>query len=236
MGLLVSVIAPTYNESKNIPVLVRRIDRAMHKNRMNYEIIVVDDNSPDNTYGIAKNLAKKYPVRAFLRTKERGLSSAMYYGYKKARGNIVGWIDADLQHKPELIPDLVKAIRDEGYLMAIGSRLTKGGGVEGWSAYRRLVSLVGRILALPLTRVKDTQSGFFFIKPEVIEGVKLRTIGYKLGLEVMVKGKHEKKIKEVPYVFLHRSVGKSKMNVKTYVDYVKHVITLYAYKVRQLFV
>ncbi len=125
MGNLVSIVIPTYNEAKNVPVLVRRIDSAMRKAKMAYECIVVDDNSPDKTYDIAKKLSKKYNVRTFLRTKERGLSSAMLYGYKKSKGGIVGWIDADLQHKPELIPDLVRAITDEGYLMSVGSRLTK---------------------------------------------------------------------------------------------------------------
>lgn len=236
MGMLVSVITPTYKEAKNIPVLARRIHNAMTKAGMAYELIVVDDNSPDSTYEIAKELGNKYNVLAFLRTKERGLSSAMYYGFTKAKGEVVGWIDADLQHRPELIPDLVKAIRDEGYFMAIGSRLTKGGGVEGWEWYRRIVSWGARMLILPLTRVKDTMSGFFFIRPEVIQGVKLNLIGYKLGLEIMVKGKHQGKIKEVPYVFLHRSVGESKMNWKTYLDYVHHILKLYAYKIHQLFI
>lgn len=236
MKKLVSVIAPTYNEAKNVPVLARRIHNAMTKAGMPYELVIVDDDSPDGTYRIAKSLSKKYNVRAFLRKKERGLSSAMLYGFKKARGNVVGWIDADLQHKPELIPKLVKAITEEGYLMAIGSRLAKGGGVEGWEWYRRIVSWGARVLIWPLTSVKDTMSGFFFINPEIIKGIKLNTIGYKLGLEIMVKGKHDGRIKEVPYVFLHRSVGESKMGLKTYVDYVWHVLTLYAYKTKQLFV
>ncbi len=235
MGNLVSIVIPTYKEAKNVPILVRRIDAAMHKAKMAYECIVVDDNSPDGTYEIAKGLAKKYNVRAFLRTKERGLSSAMLYGYKKSKGSIVGWIDADLQHKPELIPELVKAITDEGYLMSVGSRLTQGGGVKGWALHRRLISWTARLIAVPLTSVKDTMSGFFFIRREVIEGVKLRTIGYKLGLEIMVKGKHQRKIKEVPYVFLHRSMGQSKMTWKTNIEYLKHVAFLYGYKIRALF-
>ncbi len=236
MGSLVSIVIPTYKEAKNVPILVRRIDAAMRKAKMPYECIVVDDNSPDGTYEIAKKLSKKYHVRAFLRTKERGLSSAMLYGYNKSKGDIIGWIDADLQHKPELIPDLVRAIRDEGYLMSVGSRLTKGGGVQGWAVHRRIISWGARLLVVPLTSVRDTMSGFFFIKREVIEGVKLRTIGYKLGLEIMVKGKHNGKIKEIPYIFLHRSLGQSKMTWKTNADYLKHVIFLYGYKIRQLFI
>ncbi len=79
-------------------------------------------------------------------------------------------------------------------------------------------------------------SGFFFIRRDVIEGVKLRTIGYKLGLEIMVKGKHNGKIKEIPYIFLHRSLGQSKMTWKTNVAYLKHIAFLYGYKIRQLFI
>ncbi|MEM4239793.1 MAG: polyprenol monophosphomannose synthase [Candidatus Woesearchaeota archaeon] len=235
MGMLVSIVIPTYKEAKNVPILIRRIDSAMHKAKMPYECIVVDDNSPDGTYEIAQSLSKKYNVKAFLRTKERGLSSAMLYGYNQSKGNIVGWIDADLQHKPELIPDLVRAIRDEGYLMSVGSRLIEGGGVKGWALHRRLVSWGARLLAVPLTSVKDTMSGFFFIRREVIEGVKLRTIGYKLGLEIMVKGKHQGKIKEIPYIFLHRSLGQSKMTWKTNVAYLKHIAFLYGYKIKALF-
>jgi dolichol-phosphate mannosyltransferase len=235
MAKLVSVVIPTYNESKNLPLLIPRIANAMQKAKMPYECIVVDDNSPDRTYSIAKKLAKKYNVRTFLRPNERGLSSAMLYGFNQAKGDIVGWIDADLQHSPELIPDLVRAITDEGYLAAVGSRLVRGGGVKGWALHRRFASWIARLMAVPLTPVKDTMSGFMFIRPEVIKGVKLRTIGYKLCLEVMVRGKHNNRIKEVPYVFIHRALNKSKMTWKTNADYLRQIAFLYAYKISRAF-
>ncbi|MEM4254082.1 MAG: polyprenol monophosphomannose synthase [Candidatus Woesearchaeota archaeon] len=235
MAKLVSIVIPTYNESRNLPLLIPRIDKAMQKARMHYECIVVDDNSSDGTYEIAKKLSKKYNVRVFLRTNERGLSSAMLHGFNHSKGDVVGWIDADLQHSPELIPDLVRAITDDGYLVAVGSRLVKGGGVKGWALHRRFISWVARLLAKPLTNVRDTMSGFLFIKPEVLKGVKVRTIGYKLGLEVMVRGKHNNKIKEVPYVFVHRAFDKSKMTWKTNLDYLRQIAFLYAYKIRKIF-
>jgi len=235
MAKLVSVVIPTYNESRNLPLLIPRIANAMRRAKMPYECIVVDDNSPDGTYLIAKKLAKRYNVRAFLRTNERGLSSAMLYGFNQSKGDIVGWIDADLQHNPELIPDLVRAITEESYMASVGSRLVRGGGVKGWALHRRFISWVARLLAKPLTGVKDTMSGFMFIKPEVLRGVKVRTIGYKLCLEVMVRGKHNNRIKEIPYVFIHRALNKSKMTWKTKMDYLRQIAFLYAYKINKLF-
>lgn len=230
MENLTSVIVPTYNEAHNLPTLVQRIDRAMRQERLNYECIVVDDNSPDGTYRTARELAADFPVRAYLRTKERGLSSAMLYGFQQASGEVVGWIDADLQHPPEIIPRLVATIVKDGYAMAVASRIVSGGRVKDWPWHRQFTSLCGRILVLPLTQVRDTMSGFFFIRPQIIEGLELIAIGYKLGLEIMVKGKHRGRIKEIPYTFCHRSVGESKMTWRTHVAYLYQVLLLYGYK------
>lgn len=234
MDVSVSIIIPTYNEASCLPELLRRIDDAMKRAGLSYECVVVDDDSPDGTFRAAEALAALYPLRVHRRTEERCLSSAMLYGLKRARGTVIGCIDSDLQHPPELIPLLVSSITEEGCRMAIGSRLVEGGKVEDWAWYRRLVSWCGRILALPLTRVKDTMSGFFFISPEVIDGVSLNTIGYKLGLEIIVKGNHGKNIKEVPYTFQHRHLGASKMSWKTHNAYLWQLMLLYAYKIRGL--
>lgn len=227
--MFVSIIVPTYNEAKNLPEFIKTIDTVMQKAKLPYECVVVDDDSPDGTYQIATDLSNKFNVRAFLR-KERGLSSAMLFGLQQAHGQIIGCIDADFQHNPEIIPELVRAIEKEEYLMSIGSRLVPGGGIRDWSLHRRLVSWGARAMVRPLTFVKDTMSGFFFIKPEVIQNVQLKTIGYKLCLEIIVKGKHNRRIKEVPYVFTHRKLGSSKMNFSTHLQYLRHIILLYLYK------
>jgi dolichol-phosphate mannosyltransferase len=223
---MISIIVPTFNESKNLPLLVKRIAKALGKER--YEIIVVDDNSPDGTFGIARALGKKYPLRAILRKTEKGLSSAVMRGFKEAKGEIIGVIDADLQHPPEKIPELIAEVR-KGYDLVIGSRLVKGGGVELWPWYRKAVSLGARLIALPLTGVRDTMSGFFFMRREVIKGVRLNPIGYKILLEVLVKGRY-KRVKEVPFIFMNRSLGASKLNAKVYIHYLRHLGRLYNYK------
>ena len=228
----VSIIIPTYNEAGCLAELFRRIDDVMKRASLSYECVVVDDNSPDGTFQAAEALAALYPLRVYRRTGEHCLSSAMLYGLKRAGGAVIGCIDSDLQHPPELIPPLVSSITEEGYGMSIGSRLVEGGKVEDWAWYRRLISWCGRMLALPLTRVKDTMSGFFFISPKVIDGVSLNTIGYKLGLEIIVKGNHDKNIKEVPYTFQHRHLGASKMSWKTHNAYLWQLMRLYAYKIR----
>jgi len=122
-----SVIIPTYNEAENIKMLIPRIHSVLNSN--SYEIIVVDDSSPDGTAEVAKKLSESYPVRVFVRNQKLGLASAIVHGFQKASGNILGVIDADLQHPPENIKDFIEKI-EEGYDIVIGSRYIKGGRIE----------------------------------------------------------------------------------------------------------
>ncbi|RME77245.1 MAG: polyprenol monophosphomannose synthase, partial [Planctomycetota bacterium] len=223
----ISIVIPTYKEKANLPVLVERIYKALVPLSTAFEMIVVDDNSPDGTFQIAQELAKQYPLRPFIRKEEKGLSSAMWFGFQKALGDIVGFIDADLQHPPEVIPQLVQPILEGKAMMTVGSRLVEGGGVEDWPWYRRWVSSAGRLLARPLTPVRDTMSGFFFLKKEVVQNVPLKIIGYKLGLEIMVKGNHQDQILEIPYIFQNRNQGDSKIGFSTYMAYLYQLFLLY---------
>src|SRR5512143_1382910 len=116
---LISVIIPTYNEQDNITPLVERLDKALAGHK--YEVLFVDDNSKDGTVSTIAKLAEKYPVKALVRLKERGLATAVLHGFNYAHGDTVLVMDADLQHPPEVIPQLIKAI-DSGADMAIGSR------------------------------------------------------------------------------------------------------------------
>ena len=226
---MISIISPTYNERKNIKTLIQRISQAMSGRR--YEIIVVDDNSSDGTVDIVKGLSIDYPVKLLVRNGKFGLASAILKGFELAKGNILGVIDADLQHPPEYMRDFVKAIEQDGCDVAIGSRYTNGGGIESWSKKRLLTSKVAVLLAKPLVRgIKDPMSGFFFLKRSVIEGVKLNPTGYKLGLEILVKGNY-RKLKEIPFSFKKRKNGASKLNNSEILSYLRLLSGLYLYKI-----
>jgi dolichol-phosphate mannosyltransferase len=229
---MLSIVSPTYNERENIGLLVERISQVMAGRK--YEIIVVDDNSSDGTAEIAKELSEVYPVKILVRNGKFGLASAILKGFELAQGSIIGVIDADLQHPPEYLLEFVKAIEQDGCDVVIGSRYTNGGEIEGWSKRRLLTSKIAVLLAKPLVRiVKDPMSGFFFLKRGVIEGVKLNPTGYKLGLEILVKGNY-RKLKEIPYAFKQRKNGASKLNKNEIMSYLRLLKELYFYKIRGL--
>ncbi len=224
---VISVVIPTYNERENLEELVKLIHENLKDKE--YEIVIVDDDSPDRTWELAQELSKSYPIRVIRRMNERGLATAVIEGIRNSRGNIIVVMDADLQHPPEKIPELVKPIEEGTADIVIGSRYVKGGGVREWNLIRRLISRGATLLshvAIPrLREIKDTMSGFFAIKKEVVEGVELKPRGYKILLEILVKGKW-KRVEEVPYIFGERQRGKSKLGKKQIIDYVKHLIAL----------
>jgi len=224
----ISVIVPTYNEAENIKKLIPMIDSVLED--YDYEIVVVDDNSPDGTAVVARKLAEMYPVSVLIREKKKGLASAILYGFMNASGDVLGVIDADLQHPPELLSEMAKKIKD-GYDIVIASRYVEGGGIEGWSFHRILISKVAILLARPLTNVKDPMSGCFLLKRKVIDGVNFNPTGYKLLLEILVKGNYEK-VAEVPYVFRERIHGQSKLGIGEILRYIRLLLRLYAYKIR----
>jgi len=229
---MISIVTPTYNERENIRLLIERISQVMSGRK--YEIIVIDDDSPDGTEEVAKELSKRYPVKILVRNGKFGLASAVLTGFKHARGNILGVIDADLQHPPEYLLEFVKAIEQGGCDVVVGSRYTNGGGIEGWSRKRLLTSKVAVLLAKPLVKgVRDPMSGFFFLKRSIIEGVRLNPTGYKLGLEILVKGNY-RKLKEIPYVFKQRKNGVSKLSKTEILSYLSLLKDLYIYKIARL--
>jgi dolichol-phosphate mannosyltransferase len=220
------LVIPTYKERDNIAPLVERIHRALSP--YDYEVVFIDDNSRDGTAEAVTALASRYPVRVVVRTDKRGLASAVVDGIGYARGDIIGVMDADLQHPPEVLPDLIKAIHD-GADVAVGSRYVKGGGCQGWSLTRRLISrgatLIVHVL-LPVTRqVKDPMAGFFMFRHSVVTGVTLNPLGYKILLEILMEG-NIGQVKECPFIFQTRSRGESKLSSKTQREYLKHVFSL----------
>jgi dolichol-phosphate mannosyltransferase len=222
----ISIIIPTYNERDNITPLVERLSKTL--NGRKYEILFIDDNSKDGTIDVIADLATKYPVKGIVRASERGLATAVLHGFKFAQGNIIGVMDADLQHPPEINADLIKAI-ENGADMAIASRYIPGGGVPNWGLLRRIISKGASSIAhlfLPTTRaVKDPMSGFFMFRGEGIDQVVFKPIGYKILLELLIMGKF-KKVVEVPFIFEDRSSGRSKMKAKQQIDYLKHIFSL----------
>lgn len=229
---MISIITPTYNESKNIERLVSEIHKSMKG--LNYELIVADDNSPDGTAEKVRSLSKKYPVKVIVRHANKGLAPAVVDGFKVARGNIIAVIDADLSHPPETLPKLIKAMEKSNADIVVASRLVSGGGTEDWPRSRKITSYLATGLAKPVTKIKDPMSGFFLLKKEVIHKAPLKARGYKILLEILVKGKYKKAI-EVPFIFKDRSAGQSKLTMKTNLEYLMQLLDLYIYKLKKIF-
>jgi dolichol-phosphate mannosyltransferase len=222
----VSVVLPTYNERGNLPIVVEEIDKNL-KN-YDYEIIVVDDNSPDGTWKVALELSKKYPIKLIRRYGKLGLASAVLIGFYNAEGDILICMDADCQHDPSVLNKMVKEI-ENGHDIVIGSRW--GGEVDdSWGIKRNIISKGATFLARSLTDVKDCMSGYFAIKREIIEKIKKwDLIGYKILLEILVKG-GDLKVKEIPIKFGVRKYGETKLNYKEIINYLHLVFKLYLWK------
>ena len=224
---LLTIVVPTYNERENLPVLARRVFAALAPQPC--ELFVVDDDSPDGTAAVAAELAATQPVRCVVRREERGLATAVIAGLRAARGEFVVVMDADLSHPPESIPTLLTALRDPRVEMAIGSRFVPGGRVDlHWPLYRRLNSLVARLLARPLTPVRDMMSGFFCVRRADLRLDGLRPIGYKIALELIVRHRW-RHVVEVPIAFADRAAGQTKLNVGEQLRYLRHLARLYAF-------
>jgi dolichol-phosphate mannosyltransferase len=226
-----SLIIPTFNEGQNImeivDVLSKSLDLIIPEN---YELIVVDDDSPDLTWVLACNLRPAYPqLRVMRRKTERGLSTAVIRGWQAARGEILGVIDGDLQHPPEILLQLWAEI-EKGADLAVASRNIKGGGVSKWSFARRFLSRGAQVIGLVIlpeviSRLSDPMSGYFMVRRSSIVDRQLSPIGYKILIEIVARGKI-KWIAETGYVFRERIVGMSKVTWKQYVEYIEHLIRL----------
>lgn len=217
-----SIVVPTYNEVESLPFLAERIHSCLSD--IDYEVIVVDDNSPDGTGALAEELAQDKPIKVVHRAGKLGLASAVIDGFEQSSGEILGVIDADLQHPPENIPVLLNGMGDAD--IVIGSRYVDGGGVEDWTFVREFISRGAKIapqfLFAKIRTVKDPLSGFFLFRRKVIDGVTLNPIGYKILLEILVKGNHNG-VAEVPYVFQGRERGTSTFNSTEQINYLKHL-------------
>ena len=224
----VSIVVPTLNEAVNLPGLLHRIDDTMGGRP--YEVVIVDDGSADDTPAVSSVLARQYPVQLFVRTKPKdGLSEPVLYGLVRTRGNLLVVMDADLQHPPEQIPNLLAPLEHDETEFVIGSRYVAGGSTDGkWGVLRRLNSWAATFLARPFAgHTRDPMSGFFALRRETYERAgQLNPIGYKIALELMCKCR-VRKVCEVPIHFGVREAGESKLSVKQQVRYLDHLSRLY---------
>ncbi len=226
MTKAISIIVPTYKERENIVPLIERIHNSISK--YDYEIIIVDDNSADGSEELVAGLATKYPVKIIVRKNKRGLSSAVVDGITSTSSEFVIVMDADLQHPPEILPDMVKALQNHDFVVA--SRYIKGGSPGEWTLSRKIVSKIATLLALPLApKIQDRMSGFFGFKRAIVNTDTLNPLGWKIGLEILVRSKF-KSPTEVPYTFLPRARGESKLSRRIMGEYLKQLIDLYSYK------
>ncbi|MCQ2520920.1 MAG: polyprenol monophosphomannose synthase [Lachnospiraceae bacterium] len=223
---MLSIVIPTFNEKDNIYPLVEQIHAALPK--VKHEIIFVDD-SKDETPEIIQKLAETdSSVVLHHRENEKGLATAVVKGFSLATGDYVAVMDADLQHPPAVLMDMYASMSTHAD-MAIPSRFIPGGSDGGLNLYRKIVSgtarYIGKIILPCLRKITDPTSGLFMIKRELLEGVELNPIGWKIMIEVIAMCK-VKRVIETPYTFQDRTAGESKLSTKVTLQYLKQVWNL----------
>ena len=228
----VSVIVPTFREAANLEVLVERVFRTLRTAAISGELILVDDASEDGTVEIVGRLSEQFPIRLMVRKIDRGLSSAVLCGFAQAHADRFVVMDADLQHPPEKIPELLRRLDEPPCDFVIGSRYIAGAGIEDhWPAHRRWVSRVATLLAGPLAPLSDPMSGFFALRRETWHRARhaLNPVGYKIALELYVKCRCLHPV-EVPIRFAARYAGKSKLTLREQWRYLRHLARLYRFR------
>jgi dolichol-phosphate mannosyltransferase len=223
---MLSIIIPTFNERDNVFALAQRIKLVL--GGIAYELIFVDDSQDDTPERLAELAVIDSSVRFIHRQHQRGLATAVVRGFEMARGDTFMVMDADLQHPPDLLIAMLDAL-ETGADIVISSRFIPGGSDGGLGPLRKLISVTARFMAtaslLALREVTDPTSGFFAVRRNVLEGVELRPIGWKILIEVVARG-HVKRIVEIPYAFRARKAGESKMSFQEQFNYVRHLARL----------
>lgn len=225
-----SLVLPTLNEAENIKSMIQQLEKTLKPMGIEYELILVDDDSSDHTWERGLAIAEAVPeLRVMKRMQQRGLATAVVRGWQAARGEILGVIDADLQHPPEVLAELWKAM-EMGAELAVASRWAPGGGVGNWSPRRRLISRTAQAIGQALLpdvfhRVSDPLSGFFLVRRESLAEVTMDPRGYKILIEVLARSRVGR-IAEVSYIFRERAEAKSKATWRVYRDYLVHLAIL----------
>lgn len=229
---MLSIVVPTYKEALNLEPLAEKVHGVMEANGTSYEILIVDDNSPDNTVEVVQSLSSRFPVRLFQPTgRGRDLSLSVLDGIREAGFDNIVVMDADLSHPAERIPEMLACLNDNPDAFVIGSRYVEGGSFDrDWSLWRFLNSHLATLLARPLASCSDPMSGFFALNRNAIGNLdRFNPVGYKIGLELMVRGNFDD-IREVPIQFKDRELGASKMNVMEQFKFLRHLRRLYLYR------
>lgn len=220
-----AIIVPTYNERDRLSDLIERIFASYVAHAIDGEIVVVDDNSPDGTGALADELATRYRITVLHRAGKMGLGTAVIEGFAAASAPIVGVMDADLSHPPDLLPGMLAVMQSTSADVVIGSRYIPGGGTRGWGVGRLLMSRFACVLAHTVTPIRDATSGFFLMRRALARDVRISAGGFKICLELLVRGRPSSVV-EVPYVFVGRTAGESKMNLKEALGYLKQLAEL----------
>jgi dolichol-phosphate mannosyltransferase len=224
-----SIVVPTYREAANIPHLVARLQSLRDSSGIDFELILMDDDSQDGSAELVASLALPW-VRIVTRKTNRGLSQAVLEGLMLSTRDMLVVMDADLSHPPEKIPAMLAAL-EAGADVAVGSRFVEGGSTaDDWGVLRWLNSRLATFLAMPLTALHDPMSGFFAIRrTSVGAGRDFDPIGYKVLLELIIKCRC-RVVVEVPIHFENRLHGESKLTFKEQLHYIRHLRRLYMFK------
>jgi len=224
-----SLVVPTRNERGNIPRLLEELRAAL--SGLDYEVVFVDDSTDGTEQVLAACARTDARIRVHHRTRGDGLAGAVVAGLAMSRGTVVGVLDADLQHPPSLVPTLVQRLDESGADIVVASRYLPGAGRPGLSWWRRVISQATRLLAWVMLRAArrstDPLSGFFVARRAVVDGVRLRPVGFKILLEILCRGRYER-VAEVPYVFGRRDREQTKATLRQGLDLLRHLALLTA--------
>jgi len=211
----ISIVVPTFSEVENITELYERLRGVLGSE--SWELIFVDDDSPDGTADMARRLANQdHRVRCIQRIGRRGLSTAVVEGALSSSAPYVAVMDADLQHDETILPAMLAELRSRDLDIVVGSRYMAGGGTGDWSSRRETISRLASRLAKGLVpeNLHDPMSGFFAVRAEAFRGAarKLSGYGYKILLDLFVSASRPLRFAEVPYTFKARLHGESKLD------------------------
>jgi dolichol-phosphate mannosyltransferase len=231
-----SILLPTYNERENLPIIVWLLVKYLDESNLDYEIIVIDDGSPDGTLEVAQELERIYGSSKIVlrpRASKLGLGTAYIHGVKHATGNFVLIMDADLSHHPKFIPEFVKLQQEKNLDVVTGTRYEGGGGVYGWDFYRKLVSRGANYLTQVLLQpgVSDLTGSFRLYRKEVLENLVANCVskGYIFQMEMIIRARQfNYTIGEVPITFVDRVYGESKLGGSEIFEFAKGLLYLFA--------
>ncbi|KAI9318601.1 dolichol-phosphate mannosyltransferase [Dichotomocladium elegans] len=230
-----SVLLPTYNERENLPIITWLLAKTFEQEKVDWEIVIVDDGSPDGTQDVAKELQNVYGhnrIQLRPRAGKLGLGTAYVHGLQYATGDFIIIMDADFSHHPKFIPEMIKLQAQHNYDVVSGTRYKPGGGVYGWDLKRKLVSRGANYLATIMLRPKssDLTGSFRLYKKDVLYQLINATLakGYVFQMEMIVRARQfNYTVGEVPITFVDRVYGESKMGVSEIVQYAQGVWRLF---------